>query len=153
MSLDEMDTFLQKNVPVQVEDVIVVSKEKTTNPDAIHLFPRSMYESGNLHITGNEIIDKLASPASQVPSDMNNSTDSPKSTSPRQNENIAHTETHPHLNESPSVSINENDYSSQSESCTPPAITPIIAESDLYAYFYDSDDDTTPANNDENISK
>ena len=82
MSLDEMYTFLQKNVPVQVEDVTVVNKEKTINLDAIHLFPRSMYESGNLHITGNEIIDKSASPASQVPSDMNNITDSPKSTSP-----------------------------------------------------------------------
>ena len=47
----------------KIKDVTPPPSEKLVHDDAIHLFPLDMYQDATLNITGNDDMDKLASPS------------------------------------------------------------------------------------------
>jgi hypothetical protein len=82
-----IETYTNKDI----EEVQSPSAPKQVNDDAIHLFPRQMYYSGSLNITGNTELDSTASPrqtsplpqptSPPIPASQSNTSDSPQESS------------------------------------------------------------------------
>ena len=152
MPTTQLDEEISKIAQFDVEDVTPAPPPKEVFPDAIHLFPRTMYEQNQLNITGTEDQrqpeDDSHNRSTETEHLNPNSTNQP---SPPLQTN-AHDQSH---NEAPPSPPNDN-FSVASEGGpsdkggTQHTPTVIIPESDLYTYLENDetvDDETLPEPN------
>ena len=66
ISIKSMDRMIADAVSLDVEEVEIPKTPKTTFADAVHLFPLSIHKRGQLNITCNPDMDKIAAPSTPV---------------------------------------------------------------------------------------
>ena len=138
-----LDKEIEKFTSKDVEEVESIPTPKQVNNDAIHLFPRHLYDSGSLNITGNADLDSTASPTSKLSKQQQKPPSIPNTSSHQVNEDNQETSTSPDTNnqvesENPAFTVE-----SQSQPKSPSKPTKIIEE---HLIFDIIDDDNTSVN-------